>query len=158
MNQTHIVRAAYAELRRVAEREGPEGAALLDMSEFCLDTHTGHAVLSLWFARDKVWEQRLPISKGQLDGGAISIEEAEKCVLQVMRDTLSLVGQKEHTRLNARFPKSIVRVEVEYMMATRERNFTVFFKNGHIAEGTESEIHTDHFLARCAMIYDLPPL
>lgn len=158
MNQGHIVQAAYRELRKIAEREGPDGAYLLQQCEFCVDLHTGMAVLSLQFGRDVVWKQQLPISKGQVENGSITVAAMEKHVIEAMRKTLSLVGQVEHSRLNGHFPKSIERVEVEYLPATNEKNFKVFFKNGHMAEGTEAEIRTDYFMARCTMIYDLPPL
>lgn len=158
MNQQGIVRAAYAELRKIAEREGPEGQFLLEQSEFCVDLHTGMAVLSLQFGRNVVWKQQLPFSKGQIDNGQVTAEAMEASVVMAMRKTLSLAGQAEHARLNLQFPKAIERVEVEYMPDIAQKNFKVFFKNGHVAEGSESEIRTDYFLARCAMIYDLPPL
>lgn len=158
MNQGHIVQAAYRELRKIAEREGPEGVYLLERAEFTVDYAGSDIVLALQFGRDVVWKQRLSIKRYDIEENKISVTEMEQRIVDTMRKSLSVVGMAEHARLDAQFKKSIERVEVEYRPDIHEKNFKVFFKNGHVAEGTESEIRTDYFMARCTMIYDLPPL
>lgn len=153
-----IVSAAYRELRRIAEQEGPEGRYLLEQAEFCVDAHGGNVVLSLQFGREVVWKSTLPISRAQIDDGAMPSAEMEQHAVAAMRKSLSVVGQYEHARLNKYFPKSIDRVEVNYDANANEKTFKVHFKNGHVAEGTQSEMSSDYFMARCTMIYDLPPL
>lgn len=156
----NIVNAAYAELREIAKKEGPDGELLMYQCEFTADYAAGGSVLlQLQFGRDVVWKQQITgITRTQIEMGMTYTDMAVK-VTEAMRKTISLVGQVEHARLNQEFPQSIARVEVEYIPAQADYQYRVFFRNGHIAEAIgKREVRDDLFKARCAMIYDLPPL
>jgi hypothetical protein len=88
-------------------------------------------------------------------GGMANLEER---VTHVARQNLSLVAQMHWARLNALFPKSIKNVGLERNEATLEHRLVVHFKNGHVAECIEKEAKDDLFTARCAMLYNLPPI
>lgn len=75
----------------------------------------------------------------------------------VMQGNLSLVGQMHFVRLHKVFPNSIRDVTVVYNADKHEKIIHVEFKNGHVAEAPEAEAKTDLFIARCSMLFDLPP-
>ena len=153
-----IVSIAYAELNRLARKEGPDGLALLSRCEFTADFEKGkgRCRIHLQIGREVVWTGYASVTEDDVQ--FLADEELVKRVLTPIRDSMSLVGLEVHAAVDRLFPKSVRKVDVEYSVEQAERKFAVLFQNGHVAEVMESELRTEIFVARCSMLYDLPPL
>lgn len=136
-NLNRVHNALVAELRAIAEREGPEAIAAVPYFKTC------------------VYQFRLAVSSIY---EAMSDGELENRVSAVMRNNLSILGQLHYVHLHKLFPHAIRDVQVEYDVTQDLKVVKVLFKNGHIAEAPEHESKTDLFIARCSMLFDLPPL
>ena len=103
-----------------------------------------------------VWKREIPIS--EYDVLTMKDDRFEEIITAAMRANLSLVAQMHFARLDQMFPKAIKDVRMNYDPDKRTKVVVVEFKNGHVAEAPEAEVNTDLFTARCAMLYDLPPI
>ena len=150
---------ATDELKRMVQRLG--GAYALDHFEVTVDqVHSGgqYVLLRIWFMHRPIWEQRLHVPG--LNAGYVTTQDQTlaNIVTHVMKEHLDLVAQMHHAWLDRQFPNSIKEVRMERNLETDTKMICVIFKNGHKAIGPESDVKKDIFLARCAMIYDLPPI
>ena len=153
-----VVNVLFAELRRVAKQEGPEGEYLLSVSDITADYIKRRQAIKaeLLFMNKVVWKQEIPIS--ELDVMTMEYGRLKEKITAVMRANLSLVAQLHFARLEQLFPKAIKDVHINYDPDKHTKVVVVEFKNGYVAEAPEAEAKTDLFTARCAMLYDLPPL
>ena len=153
-----VVNVLFAELRRVAKQEGPEGEYLLSVSDITADYIKGRQAIKveLLFMNKVVWKREIPIS--EYDVMTMKDDRFEEIITAAMRANLSLVAQMHFARLDQMFPKAIKNVRMNYYPDKRTKVVVVEFKNGHVAEAPEAEAKTDLFTARCAMLYDLPPI
>ena len=88
----------------------------------------------------------------------MSSDALQERVSGAMRANLSLVAQMHFARLEQLFPRAILDVQIGYDPELRVKTIRVAFRNGHVAEGPETEAKSDVFTARCVMLHDLPPL
>lgn len=145
-------------IKEIAEREGPQATEMLRFIDCSADFRNGNqfVLMSLVYRQNQFWERKIKMSES--DMYTMKEDFFVNTISDAMRGTLSLAGQIEQTRLEKMFPNSIKNVLVTYDHQKAEKVFQVVFKNGHMAEGYESEVHTDYFSAKCTMLYDLPPL
>ena len=148
-----------AELRRLCEQE-PDLAAAREFIDVTADIYNQQYLdISVTFRNNEIWKKRLPITRSQIEmSSEMSDKALEDQVTTTMRKHLDLVAQMHFARLEQMFPKSIDTVTMGYDPAKDQKLVIVKFKNGHVAQGPESEAKTDVFHARCAMLYDLPPI
>lgn len=156
-NLNRVYDALVAELKAIAEREGPEAIAAVPYFEITVDHESAQQVMRVQIEIHKtcVYQFRLAVSSIY---EAMSDGELENRVSAVMRNNLSILGQLHYVRLHKLFPHAIRDVQVEYDATQDLKVVKVLFKNGHIAEAPEHESKTDLFIARCSMLFDLPPL
>jgi hypothetical protein len=155
-----VVRLLNQELQRLTLQE-PEGKDFLEHAEITADYVNGRQAVGiiLSYRNRQVWRRLLPISANQVEFSSnMSDEKLYNTITDTMRKHLNLVAQMHFARLDPMFPNSIDEVSMGYDPTTNSKTVQVKFKNGHVAEGPESEAKLDIFLARCAMLYDLPPL
>jgi len=119
----------------------------------------GYVLMGVEFRGNQIWKQRVHVSGLTAGGGCdMSDEKLRETVTTTMRSHLNLVAQMHHARLDKLFPGSIQDVTMGYNPETAQKTVHVKFKNGHVAEGPEFEAKQDIFLARCMMLYNLPPI
>lgn len=148
-----------AELRRMAERE-PDVAAAHEHLDTTADIYNQQYLkIAVTFKGKEVWAKQIPITRSQIEfRSEMADKEFESKITNTMRSHLNLVAQMHHARLEKMFPNSIQEVTMGYDPQKAEKTIHVKFKNGHVAEGPECEAKQEIFHARCAMLYDLPPL
>lgn len=156
---THrIVQYIWAELRRIAEIEGPDAMYVLHTCDVAADYMPGRnavrAVVSFKGLPPRMVEMRVTPESMNSDSPEAAI--LHKDVTKAMMQNLSLVGQKVLHDLDKKMPKYVQDVQCRYNVQKLEREFVVIFKNGHELVAEEREVKTDEFLARCLMVYDLP--
>jgi hypothetical protein len=139
--------------------EGPEGRYLLEFAEITADYVNCRQMIriALAFKGNELWVRTLPMSASQVEFQMTDKEFADK-ITTTMRSHLNLVAQMHYARLEPMFPGSIAEVTMGYRHDIAQKTVHVKFKNGHIAEGPEHEAKSELFFARCAMLYDLPPI
>ena len=142
----------------MAKQEGPEGEYLLSVSDITADYIKGRQAIrvELSFLNKVVWTREIPLSES--DVMTMDDSRFEEKITAAMRANLSLVAQMHFARLEQLFPKAIKDVRMSYDPVKHTKVVVVEFKNGHVAEAPEAEAKTDLFTARCAMLYDLPPI
>lgn len=148
-----------AELRRVAKRE-PEVAAIMEHLDVTADIqNTQYLTLAVTFMNKQIWKKQVPITRNQIEYREhMSDDKLEQTVTNTMRNHLNLVAQMHHARLDKHFPNSIAEVTMGYDPQKAQKTISVRFKNGHVADGPEAEAKSEFFLAKCTMLYDLPPI
>lgn len=141
--------------------EGPEGMWLLEHADITcdyIDGRTGIRV-ALSFKGNELWVRKLSLSATQVEfGSTMSDKKFEETITTTMRNHLNLVAQMHYARLEPMFPNSIAEVTMGFDMDSHEKTVIVKFKNGHVADGPEREAKSEFFLAKCTMLYDLPPI
>lgn len=150
----------YNELRKRSLEE-PEGALFLDHAEITADyiKHRQAVGVELSYRGKVIWRKELPITANDVEfASKMSDKDLMETVTSTMRKHLNLIAQMHFARLEPMFPNSIDEVTMGFDPKSNTKTIHVKFKNGHVAEGPESEAKQDIFLARCAMLYDLPPL
>lgn len=116
-------------------------------------------MMGVEFKGNQIWKRMVPINGLTAGNGVdMSDEELRDKVTNTMRSHLNLVAQMHHARLDKLFPGSIQEVTMGYSPEKALKTIHVKFKNGHMAEGPEHEAKQDIFLARCTMLYNLPPI
>lgn len=147
------------ELLRELVRE-LDGEYALELFDVTVDQHKdGYATMAIEFKGNQIWRKHMHVAGLTAGGGCdMSDEKLRETVSNTMRSHLSLVAQMHHARLEQMFPGSIQEVTMGYDMEKALKTIHVKFKNGHMAEGPEFEAKQDIFLARCAMLYNLPPI
>lgn len=137
-----------------------EGEYALEHFDVTVDQHKdGYATIAVEFKGNQIWKKHMLVpglTAG--DGVNMSDEQLRDRVTTTMRSHLSLVAQMHHARLDKLFPGSIQEVTMGYDPEKAQKTLHVKFKNGHVAEGPEFEAKQDIFLARCTMLYNLPPI
>lgn len=119
-----------------------------------VDHLRGGLLLQIDFSRDRSWSKKITVSSY----ADMSEGELENRVSAAMRNNISILGQMHYVRLHKLFPNSIKDVQIQYKPETHEKIVQVLFKNGHRAEATEHESKGELFIAKCSMLYDLPPI
>lgn len=150
----------YNELRKRSLEE-PEGARFLDHAEITADyiKHRQAVGVELSYRGTVIWRRELPLTANDVEiASAMSDQQVIETVTGTMRKHLNLIAQMHFARLEPMFPGSIDEVTMGFDPKTNTKTIHVKFKNGHVAEGPEGEAKDEIFLARCAMLYDLPPL
>lgn len=140
---------------------GPEGKYLLEYAEITADYIKGRQSIrvALSFKGNELWVRELPMSATQVEFRTqMDDKEFESKITTTMRNHLNLVAQMHYARLEPMFPGSIQEVTMGFDMETNEKTICVKFKNGHVADGPERESKSEFFLAKCTMLYDLPPI
>lgn len=132
---------------------------LLEHADVTADYVNGRneVMVKLLFQNKEIWEKRIAITADQVER-TMDDEDLEKTISRTLRAHLNIVAQMHFARLELLFPKSIAEVTMGYDSRLAVKTIHVKFKNGHVAEGPESEAKTELFHARCAMLYDLPPI
>lgn len=153
-----IVRVMNSEVKSIAAKEGPEAVGMMRYIDCTADFRTNYNYLTLGvtYQQGQIWMRKLKMAEHDLF--SMNEDGFVKTISEAMRGTLSLAGQIEQARLEKLFPGSIKNVLVTYDQERKEKAFQVVFKNGHMAEGYESEVRSDFFTAKCTMLYDLPAL
>jgi len=148
-----------AEMRRIAKNE-PDVAAIMDHLDVTADIQNQqYLTLAVTFMNKQIWKKQLPITRSQIEyREQMSDSKLESTITNTMRNHLNLVAQMHHAWLDKHFPNSIAEVTMGYDPQKAQKTIHVRFKNGHVAEGPENEAKQDIFLARCTMLYDLPPI
>lgn len=134
---------------------------LLEHADLTADYVNGRQGIkvSLLFRNKPIWTRILPISANQVEiPSQMSDEKFEQTISNTMRSHLNLVAQMHFARLDQMFPNSIAEVTMGYSPERAEKTIIVKFKNGHVADGPEAESKSEFFLAKCTMLYDLPPI
>jgi hypothetical protein len=150
----------YRELRKQSLVH-PEGILFLDNAEITADyiKHRQAVGVTLSYRGKMIWKREIPVTANEVEfSSQMSDKDLIDQVTSTMRKHLNLVAQMHFARLEPMFPNSIEEVTMGFNPDTHTKTIHVKFKNGHVAEGPESEAKQDIFLARCAMLYDLPPL
>lgn len=114
-------------------------------------------VVRIWFNCEEVWSRSISVS-GLYDEFRMDDKELRQVISETMKAHLDLAAQLHFARLSQKFPSAITNVSMAYDATTNTKMIQVLFKNGHKAIGPESEAKSEVFLARCAMLYDLPPI
>lgn len=143
-----------------AHREGPDAVAILRYLQISADSHF-HDMSTRVVIEYSHPEQGYFVLYGfSIDDNDLRKDEAHvtKVLSVAMQGNLSLVGQMHFVRLQKYFPKAIRDVAVLFDEKLHQKIIQVQFKNGHVAEAPEAEAKTDLFLAKCSMLFDLPPL
>jgi hypothetical protein len=137
-----------------------EGEYALDYFEIMFNqSHDGFAEMVVEFRGKRIFQKQIAIRGLTASNGVdMSDDDLRSVVTNTMRSHLNLVAQMHFARLEPMFPGSIAEVTMGFSPATHQKTVAVKFKNGHIAEGPEHEVKSDLFLARCIMLYDLPPI
>lgn len=120
--------------------------------------HDQYVHMRIWFEHRPIWERKIHVPV--LNTGYVDTQDQglQNIVTHVMKEHLDLKSQLHHAWLSQYFPNSIKSVGMEFNLETQTKMICVTFKNGHKAIGPESDVKKDIFLARCTMIYDLPPI
>ena len=150
-----------SELVRAALAEGPEGRFLLEYAEITADYIKGRQSIriALSFKGSELWVRELPMTSSQVELSSVMSDKSfEEKITTTMRSHLNLVAQMHYARLEPMFPGSIAEVTMDYDVDTNTKLVRVKFKNGHVADGPEHEAKSEFFLAKCTMLYDLPPI
>lgn len=156
-----VAQVLNTELVRAAKAEGPEAQFLLDHAEITVDyiKHRQSIRVALSFKGNELWVRELPITATQVELASVMSDKAfEEQITTTMRSHLNLVAQMHYARLEPMFPGAIAQVTMEYDVETSTKLVRVQFKNGHVADGPEHEAKSEFFLAKCTMLYDLPPI
>jgi hypothetical protein len=155
---SRVAQTLTNELRQIAAREGPEGALMLRDAEVTVDFTNNRTALvaKVYYRGLEIWNRRIGVSED--DMMVLKDDVLVEKISDAMRGTLTLAGQVQHAKLEKLFPGAIKNVIVTYDAEKHEKVYQVIFKNGHMAEGLESEMKTELFMARCTMLYDLPAL
>jgi hypothetical protein len=137
-----------------------DGEYALEHFDVCMDQlMDGYVMMTVEFRGNQIWKQRIHV-KGLTAGNGVDMadEKLRDTVTTTMRSHLNLVAQMHHARLDKMFPGAIQDVTMGYNPEKAQKTIHVKFKNGHVAEGPEFEAKQDIFLARCMMLYNLPPI
>jgi hypothetical protein len=161
-----VAQVLLDELRRAAAAEGPDGVYFLEHADITADYIDGQEAIrvGLSYRNKEIWARKIPMSRYQVEGvkysgkPAVTDDKFRETISNTMRAHLNLVAQLHYARLAQVFPDSIADVALSYDPETMQKTLCVKFKNGHVAEGPESEAKSEVFLARCAMLYDLPSI
>jgi hypothetical protein len=152
-----VIALLHGELKRIAEEEGEDALMLVRYCDVSADfVHDQKLIVKVDWQNKTIWWAEIKMSEHEMLN--LADGDFKDTVTRTMRGTLSLAGQKHHARLELMFPKAIEKVDVAYNAEKDCKMVAVRFKNGHIATATEHEAKTDLFTARCAMLYDLPPI
>lgn len=137
-----------------------EGEYALDHFDVTVDqSKDGFATIAVEFKGNRIWKKHMAVRGLTASMGTeLNDDELRKTVTNTMRGHLSLVAQMHHARLEQMFPGCIQEVTMGFDLEKALKTIHVRFKNGHVAEGPEHEAKQDIFLARCAMLYNLPPI
>jgi hypothetical protein len=155
------VQVLNSELVRAALAEGSEGKFLLEHAEITADYIKGRQSIriALSFKGSELWVRELPMTATQVELSSVMSDKSfEEKITTTMRSHLNLVAQMHYARLEPMFPNSIQEVTMDYDIETNTKLVRVKFKNGHVADGPEHEAKSEFFLAKCTMLYDLPPI
>jgi len=135
---------------------------LLEHADITADYIKGRSCvrIQLLFKNKPIWIRELAMSANQIElrEGGMTDEKFESTITNTMRSHLNLVAQMHFARLDQLFPNSIAEVTMGFDPTTNTKTLNVKFKNGHVADGPEAEAKGEFFLAKCAMLYDLPPI
>lgn len=145
-------------MAEIAFDEGPEAMEFFKQLDIAVDYNyrqNGYLVEASWGGGRSF---AFKFGMSELTAMEKKAEDLDAELTPFMKKNLSLAAQLLHARLDKQFPNAIQRVETEHVPSTCTKNFKVVFKNGHFAETPEHESKSDLFLARCMMLYDLPPL
>lgn len=156
-----VAQVLNTELVRAAKAEGPEAQFLLDHAEITVDYIKRREALriALSFKGSELWVRELPMTAMQVELQSVMSDKSfEEKITTTMRSHLNLVAQMHYARLEPMFPESIAEVTMGFDPETHTKLVCVKFKNGHVADGPEHEAKSDFFLAKCTMLYDLPPI
>jgi hypothetical protein len=119
----------------------------------------GFVIVAVEFRGNQIWKKQMEVRGLTAGNGSdMSDDKLREVVTNTMRSHLNLVAQMHHARLDKLFPGSIQDVTMGYEPHRALKTIHVKFKNGHVAEGPEHEAKQDIFLARCMMLYNLPPI
>lgn len=136
-----------------------EGEYALEHFDVTFDHgHAETVVMQIEFKGAVVWKRSFNVKGLSTDGVHIGDDALRDAVTNTMKAHLNLVAQMHFARLDQMFPKSISEVTMGYDIEKDQKLVIVAFKNGHKAIGPEHEAKTELFHARCAMLYDLPPI
>lgn len=118
-----------------------------------------YVIMAVEFHWEQIWKKQVHV-RGLTAGGGVDMsdDELRDVVTTTMRSHLNLVAQIHHARLDKLFPGSIQEITMGYDPEKAQKTLHVKFRNGHSAEGPEFEAKQDIFLARCMMLYNLPPI
>lgn len=153
-----VIRRLTQELMEIAKREKLDPKDVANDTDVSAD-YVGFdqgIKLEVAYRGRKVWERTFLINRSKMED--MTDEAFDKSITTTMRQQLSLSAQMHWARLDKLFPDRIGNVTTEYNTQLAVKIIKVFFKNGHTAEAPEQEAKSDLFTARCAMIYDLPPI
>lgn len=152
-----IVPVLWAELRRIAAEEGPEGELIVQNADITADyvSFRQQIKITIEYRGKAIWSRAIALSEAELVN--MSETDLTEKLTHAMRGHLSLIAQMHFARLAGLFPKAIRDVQVEYDVEKSQKIIVVYFSNGHIAKAPEHEAKTDLFTAQCSMLYDLPP-
>lgn len=132
---------------------------MLDHADVTADYVNGRqqVAVSVLFQNKVIWSKEFGLSADEVER-TMSDLELEQTISRTLKGHLNLIAEMHKARLEQMFPKSIDNVVMGYDPAKDIKTISVKFKNGHVAHGPESEARTELFHARCAMLYDLPPI
>lgn len=149
---------AFVQLRELAKEL--DGEYALEHFDITFDEYAGpdKVKMNVEFRGNVIWRGLVPVNGLSSDGVSMADNELRDTVSNTMKAHLNLVAQMHFARLEQMFPKSIDSVHMGYDPAKDRKMLHVKFKNGHVASGPESEAKSELFHARCAMLYDLPPI
>jgi len=149
---------AFTQLREQARELDSEYALDNFDITFDEDRTPGRVMMNVEFRGKVIWRGSVAVPGLTSDGVHMPDEGLRDAVSNTMKAHLDLVAQMHFARLEQMFPKSIDTVTMGYDPQKDRKLIIVKFKNGHVAQGPESEAKTELFHARCAMLYDLPPI